>query len=284
MTNNRAGLKTGIKSDNQNRIKILDIPFDKITMEQAIKLVLAKLKKPNSKPFFIATPNPEMLLESRKNLEFKKILQSTDLNIPDGFGIILTSYLNSTPLPQRVTGTDLMQKICKECPSASSIFLLGAAEGIAAKAAIKLKENNPALTIAGTFPGSANPTAAPEIIKKINNSNAEILFVAFGAPKQELWLAHNLPHLKTVKVAVGVGGAFDFIAGVKRRAPKIMQKTGLEWLFRLIIQPSRIKRIYNAVIKFPIVFLISTHEAKRSVLAKKCEPQRANNPERPKGA
>ena len=110
-------------------------------------------------------------------------------------------------------------------------------------------------SIVGTHSGSHKETEDIKTRDIINKSHPELLFVAFGAPKQEFWLRRNLPHLPSVKVAIGIGGAFDFIAGKRKRAPRTMQKLGLEWLYRLIQQPSRIIRIYNATIKFPIKIL-----------------------------
>lgn len=234
------------------RIKILDIPFDRFTQEEALDFVFKKMQE---KTVFIATPNPEMLLEARKNPAFKKILQETDINIADGIGIIWASKMNRTPLPQRVTGVDLMQAICKNVPISSKIFLLGAAAGVAEKVKDKLISARTDLQIVGTYSGSADPSEDKDLCERINQSGANILFVAFGAPKQELWIAQNLVHLKNLKLVMGVGGAFDFIAGKRKRAPKWMQKLWLEWLYRLIQEPKRIKRIYNATIKFPIVFL-----------------------------
>lgn len=238
------------------RIKILEIPFYNINLQQATRLTLSKLMNQNGKAFFIATPNPEMLLETRKNPEFKKILQKqTDLNIPDGFGVILASKLQRTPLLERVTGTDLMQSLCQNTPNGTKIFLLGAAPKVVEKVKIILGKKHNNIKVAGTYSGSPAPEEEKNIRARINKSGAEILFVAFGAPKQEFWLARNLAHLPNVKIAMGVGGAFDFIAGAKKRAPKFMRQIGLEWLFRLIQEPKRIKRIYNAVIKFPFTFL-----------------------------
>jgi N-acetylglucosaminyldiphosphoundecaprenol N-acetyl-beta-D-mannosaminyltransferase len=240
------------------RIKILDIPFDRLTLKQALDFLLNKLQEKghNSPPCLVATPNPEMLLAANKNIEFKKILQHTDLNIPDGFGIVLAAKLNGTPLLERVTGTDLMQALCANAPAHTKIFLLGAAEGIAEKVKKEL-ESKYKINIVGTCSGSADPKDDLQIRQLINKSKPDMLFVAFGAPKQEFWLARNLNHLPDLKVAMGVGGAFDFIARVRKRAPAWMRQTGLEWLFRLIKQPSRISRIFNATVKFPLVFLIS---------------------------
>lgn len=277
------------------RVTIMDIPFDKVTLKQAMQIITERLNKKEGTPFFVATPNPEMLLSARKNKDFKEILQKTDLNIPDGTGIIWAAKKIKdkngigNPLPERVTGTDLMQALCGNTTDDNTplrgnksheskahgeknggepqpkprIFLLGGAPGVAnkTKETLYLKHKT---NIVGTCDLSADPARDKEIQEAINVAKPDLLFVAFGAPKQELWLKRNLPHLKTVKVAIGVGGAFDFISGIRKRAPIWMRKLGIEWLFRLITQPSRIKRIIRATIIFPIVFLLSEHSKKHS--------------------
>jgi N-acetylglucosaminyldiphosphoundecaprenol N-acetyl-beta-D-mannosaminyltransferase len=245
-----------------HRVMIMDVPFDSLTNAEALALVLQKLAE-GTGHFFIATPNPEMLLEAKKNPEFRKILNGTDLNIPDGIGIMLASFLNRTPLKERITGTDFMQAICRQAPEGTKIFLLGAAPGIAEKTAEILKKRFPQIKITGTLSGSPRPEEEISIREAINKSGAGLIFVAFGAPKQELWIARNLPHLHYVKVAIGVGGAFDFISGTVKRAPRWMRKLGLEWLYRLIKQPSRIVRIFNATVKFPLLFLASKFQKRK---------------------
>lgn len=171
-------------------------------------------------------------------------------------GLLLNPKKYRSILPERVTGTDLMQNICAHVPPATRIFLLGAGPGVAEKTKQKL-EKKYNCTVVGTDSGSAHPEDYHRLQTVINAAEPDILFVAFGAPKQEIWLARNLARLTTVKVAIGIGGAFDFISGNIPRAPKLMRKFGLEWLFRLFRQPSRIKRIYNATIKFPITVIKS---------------------------
>jgi N-acetylglucosaminyldiphosphoundecaprenol N-acetyl-beta-D-mannosaminyltransferase len=131
---------------------------------------------------------------------------------------------------------------------------LGAADGVAEKTKEKL-EIMKHITIVGTYAGTPDPKNDSMLQNIINDAKPDLLFVAYGAPKQELWLERNLPHLRTIKVAMGVGGAFDFITGIRKRAPLWMRKIGLEWLFRVIQQPSRLKRIINATIIFPLIFL-----------------------------
>jgi len=273
------------QNSEYEKIDILGVGFHKVNFDQALTLLLQKLAhKRADHPFFVATPNPEMILESRKNKQFKETLRNTDLNIADGIGILWASYfLEKTAktksnlrinlrwitsllkvaispkrirsvLPERVTGTDMMQALCQKVTPETKIFLLGAGEGVAEIAAEKLQKIRK-LNIVGTYSGNAGTQQEKNIQKIINEAEPDLLFVAFGAPKQEFWIERNLSYLTTVKVVMGVGGAFDFIAGVKKRAPKIFQKLGIEWLFRLIIQPSRWLRIFNATIRFPLTVL-----------------------------
>lgn len=255
----------------QEEVKIMNVRFDNVTMLEAVDFVLN-----NKQQGYVCTPNPEMLLECKKNTDFLNILNSSILNIPDGIGLLWAAqqiYGNAGKLKaffelpfialapkrfqkifkERVTGTDLVQQICKKAAdSPLKIFFLGAAPGIAEIAAEKLERSYPGLKIVGTFAGDPSPAGTQEIINRINVRDPDILFVAFGAPKQEIWIHENLHKLPTVKKAIGIGGAFDFIAGRRKRAPIWMQRIGLEWLFRLIQEPTRIKRIFNATVKFPI--------------------------------
>lgn len=262
-------------------IKILKVRFDKITMKEALAKAMDFAK--DQKQHYICTPNPEILLAAENNPKYQEVLNHSDLNIADGIGILWASkfekmtqgnktnltifakWLSSlssilfypkyirTELAERVTGTDLMQNICKEAATENlKIFLLGAADGVAEKVKEILEKNYPKIKIVGTFAGSARQEDEEDIIKKINKTDAQILFIAYGAPAQELWIARNLKKLNTVKLSIGIGGAFDYIAGIRKRAPKLLQKLGAEWLYRLIQQPSRIKRIFNATVRFPV--------------------------------
>lgn len=261
--------------------KILDVRIDNITLKEATETVLQWAQDKDR--HHITTPNPEILLEAQKNREFHNVLNHADLNVPDGTGILwaakyqeiaanqrfcflkwLASLATILPFPkyirtvlrERVTGADLLQNICRTAPKGIvKIFLLGAGEGVAEKVSKILQKNHENIEIVGTYSGSPNEDREKEIVQIINTTPANMLFVAFGAPKQELWIARNLRKLQKVKVAIGVGGAFDFIASTRRRAPQWMQDFGLEWLYRLIQQPLRIARIYRATIKFPIEVL-----------------------------
>ncbi len=243
---------TAFPARSMQRITILDVPIDCVAMPSAIERIRALLA--DGKKCLVTTPNPEMLVEATRNPSFRTVLQSATLALPDGYGLLLVSRMMGKRIPHRVTGTDTMIALCGLSPS-PKIFLLGAAEGVAAAAARVLCVRHPHLQIVGTFSGSPEPANDTAITHRINASGATLLFVAFGAPTQELWIARNLPRLTSVRVAMGVGGAFDFVAGKRRRAPVFVQSLHLEWLWRLLQEPSRVLRIWRAVIVFPMLVL-----------------------------
>lgn len=261
--------------------KILKIRIDNISLKEATETALQWAQGDTKR--MIVTPNPEMILEAQKNSKFLRILNNSNLNIPDGTGLLWAAkYLKITEktkfkaiklmkwvtsllaiaiyppyihseIKERVTGADLMQEICKKSGKLKlKIFLLGAAEGVAEKVKNTLEKKYPEIQIVGTYAGKPLTTEDNKIREKVDKSKADIIFVAYGAPSQEFWIARNLKKFKTIKLAIGIGGTFDYIAGVQKRSPRWMQKLGLEWLYRLLQQPKRLRRIYNATIKFPI--------------------------------
>lgn len=235
-------------------IEILGVRFDLVGFHQAAGIVCDWFK--DNKKRYIATPNPEFVVAAQKDEKFKQILNNSDLSITDGSGIQIAARFLGMPVPQRITGTDFMQELCEKFAKLNvPIFLLGGENGTAKKCAGKLLHNFPNLQIAGIFEGMANEAGDRETINAINGTNARIVFVAYGAPKQEMWIARNLHKLTNIKVVMGVGGAFDCIAGEISRAPIFMRKLGLEWLWRLIKQPKRFGRIFRAVIVFPLLVL-----------------------------
>lgn len=242
----------------RKKIKILGVNFDNITEKEVLEKITNWL---SPKHFFnikryIVTPNPEIVLKTLKDEKYRKIINKAALSVPDGTGILWASRFKKTPLPERITGVDLMKEICKiAAKNGNKVFLLGAEEGVAIAAANKLKKLYPKLKISGTYSGSPNENDEYVILDKIEKPGTEILFVAFGAPAQELWIERNYKRISTLKLAIGVGGAFDFISGKTQRAPKFMREHGLEWAYRLYKQPSRVKRIWNATVKFPIKVL-----------------------------
>ena len=241
-------------SDPLPNIEILGVRFDLVGFHQAVGIVCDWLKKNEKR--YVVTPNPEFVVTAQKDGGFKEILKNADLSITDGRGIQLAARFLGLPIPQRITGTDFMQELCEKFVKLEiPIFLLGGRNGAAEKCAEKLRDKFPDLKIAGIYEGTANETGDREANNAINKTNAQVVFVAHGAPKQEKWIARNLPKLNSIKAAMGVGGAFDYIAGEISRAPIFMRKMGLEWLWRLFKQPRRFKRIFRAVVIFPLLVL-----------------------------
>lgn len=224
-------------------VDILGVKISKVDYKSAIEIIERFLA--NGGKHQIVTPNPEFIVLAQSDSEFRQILNNADLAIPDGAGLRIAGKL------QTVTGTDLMLRLCGlAAKKGCSVFLLGGQDGVAEKAAKRLKTMFANLNIVGTYEGDL-----PEEV-----GAADFLFVAYGAPKQEKWVARNLPRIP-VKVAMGVGGAFDFIAGKRKRAPKILRRLGLEWFWRLIQEPQRLPRILKATIKFPLlVFRRKLHQ------------------------
>ena len=236
----------------KNRIHILGVPLDPISFDDAVRTLQSYAQ--STAQHHIMTPNPEMIVEAQKNPDFMALLQTTSLNLPDGAGLLLVARFLGKRIPQMVTGTDIVETLCEQ-RDIGPIFFLGSAPGIAEKASMTLKAKNPSLSVAGCFSGSPAESDAKDIVNRIHRSGARILFVAFGAPIQDLWIARHLPKMPNITLAMGIGGAFDFIAGERLRAPRWMQSIGLEWLWRLIQEPHRIIRILRAVIVFPLLVL-----------------------------
>lgn len=230
------------------RIQILGIPVDAVTAREAAARIRTFLT--DGKQHQVATPNPEMLVEASRNPEFAGVLRAADLSLADGAGLLWAARKLGTPLPERVTGTDMVALICGQ-PGVGPVFFLGAQPGVAAKAATELRRQYPTMQFAGAHAGSPRPEDENGIIGRINASRATILFVAYGSPAQEMWIRKNLAAMPEVKVAMGVGGAFDFHAGIQKRAPRMLRDAGLEWAWRLVRQPWRYRRILNAVVVFP---------------------------------
>jgi N-acetylglucosaminyldiphosphoundecaprenol N-acetyl-beta-D-mannosaminyltransferase len=198
-------------------------------------------------PHQVVTVNPEFVMETRRNGAFRRVLAAADLATPDGFGLLLIARRRGTPFRGRVTGVALVERIAAAAAERGwSLFLLGAAPGVAERAAAALERAHAGLRIAGCFAGSPRPADEPAIRARVAAARPDVLLVAYGHPAQDLWIARNQPLLR-VPLAIGVGGVFDYLAGVVPRAPAAMRRLGLEWLYRLIRQPRRWRRIVIAV-------------------------------------
>ncbi len=207
------------------RIDILGVKIDNLTMDEALERIKG----------FVVLPYSEFIVRAQKDKEFRNILNSADLSLCESRGLQIVARFLGKRLKENITGVDLIYRL------SGKIFLLGGKEGVAEKVKEKLNTE-----IVGVEHGYQD---LDKVIEKINNTKPEILLVSLGSPRQEKWIYENLKKMPSVKLAIGVGGAFDFISGRIKRAPKFIQKIGLEWLWRLILQPQRVKRIYNGVIK-----------------------------------
>ena len=192
---------------------------------------------------FVVNINPLIILDHYKDEEKKEIFNQQIIQIPDGEGIILASKLKGGNINKRIAGIDMMLEICKASGKyKKSIFLYGAKEKVAEMAKNNLEKKYKDINIVGTISGY---TLEKDVIKAINKSKAEIIFVALGSPKQEDFIIRNMNKLKYAKIFVPVGGSFDVISGNLKRAPKIIQKLKLEWLYRMILEPKRISGIFK---------------------------------------
>lgn len=234
-------------------VQIFGVKIAAVTMAEALRMAREMLR---GGKHHIMTPNSEMLVRAESDDVFRSLLNQTDLNIPDSAGLLWAAKHTGQTLPERVAGVDFVTKLCMGVESSHPVFLLGGKPGVAEKAAQTLMQKNSKLRIAGTFAGSPRAEDASAIIKRINESGAHILLVAYGAPAQDFWINRHLMNFTTVRVAVGVGGTFDFLAGTVKRAPKLFRKAGLEWLWRLLLQPWRIGRIFTATVRFPLLVLL----------------------------
>lgn len=223
------------------KCRILGVNINKITRSEALSTLLSWLDGSEKKILY--TPNPEFIMASLKDEEFRDILNKSDLNVPDGIGTVIASKLTDCPLPERVAGYDLLQEtFAKIKDSGKTVYFLGGAPSIAERAKKAMEEKHKGLKIVGVHDGYFDETEEKRIISEINSLCPELLLVGIGFPRQEKWIYNHIGEL-SVKVAIGVGGSFDGMCGNVKRAPDIFIKLGLEWFYRLIKQPSRIGRM-----------------------------------------
>ena len=221
-------------------LSILGIPVHDVTTEETLALINQFVRERT--PHQICTVNPEFIMAAQRDAEFKRILNQSALNLPDGIGVVWAAQRLGHPLRERVAGSDLVRLIADRAQTAGwRIFLLGAAEGVAEQAARSLSVHYPQVNIVGAYAGSPRPEEEADIAAQIRSSGADVLLVAYGAPKQDKWIDRNIERTD-VAVAIGIGGSLDFIAGTQKRAPRWMQRLGLEWLYRLVREPWRWRR------------------------------------------
>ncbi len=224
-------------------------PIDRISMDYAaVLLTEALLHRGQLPPLKIVGPNAHLVTLAEHHPRFAEAMQAADLAVPDGISVVMASRLLGVPIPERVTGGDLMERMCAEAAHYGfRVFFLGGLPGAAIMAAWNLEQRYPGLRICGTWcppPGFENdPQEQARMRQTIANVRPDLLCVAFGAPKQEIWMHENASSLP-VGAILPVGAAFDTQSGLRRRAPRWMQRIALEWLFRLLMEPHRLWRRY----------------------------------------
>ncbi len=239
---------------------VLGVRVDRVTREQALEriermIALCRAHAGVQQCQQVVTVNTEFVMAAQRNSEFREAINHAALAVADGIGIVWASSVGKERVPERITGTDTIEALAKRCATSDyRMYLLGAGPGVAEQAAARLQAIAPGLVIAGTYAGSPAPDEEGAILERIRAANADVLFVAYGAPAQDLWIYRNLARLP-VAVAMGVGGAFDFLSGRQRRAPRLMQRMGLEWLYRLYREPWRWRRML-AIPRFMLYVLL----------------------------
>ena len=222
-------------------VEILGVQIDPVTYPGVMARISDWLK--TDRQYQVVTINPEFIMASQSDPEFKDILNHAALRVPDGIGLLWASNLGGKPIKNRVTGTDLVEKLVEVGEKANwRFFFLGGKEGSGEKASKLLKIRYPNLAIAGSFEGDGSISGDSQTVAAVKKAGAiDLLLVAYGHPKQEKWLKRNLGKTNA-KVGIGVGGAFDFLSGKSKRAPEWVRQSGFEWLYRLVREPWRFRR------------------------------------------
>ena len=226
----------------RDTITILGVPIDRVTKDEAGNITEQLIKESNKSCKMIFAPNVEFIMTAQKDKEFFNLLKSSSLSTPDSIGVIIGAKLQHKSFKERIPGQSYFRKIIElSNEKGYSIYLLGGNPGIPEKAKENLKKVFPNVNIVGLHHGYFDEDEEKKIIEEINALKPNVLFVALGAPKQEKWIYNNR-HKLQVDVAAGQGGTYDYEAGKIKRAPVFIQKIGMEWFWRLIREPSRIKR------------------------------------------
>ncbi|HEX6349172.1 MAG TPA: WecB/TagA/CpsF family glycosyltransferase [Candidatus Dormibacteraeota bacterium] len=223
-------------------MRVLGVRVDCVDMEAAVARI-AEMIESGAPCRLVATVNPEFVMHARRDAEFAAILETAELAVIDGSGVLWAARRQGCAVGDKVAGIDLVLRLAELCAARGwRPFLLGAQPGVAEAAAARLAERYPGFQAAGAYAGEPGPAGDAEALKRIEAARPDLLLVAYGHSRQERWIARNR-ELLPVPVAIGVGGAFDFASGRIRRAPGWMRRVHLEWLFRLALQPWRARRM-----------------------------------------
>lgn len=221
------------------KIDVMGVRFDNVTMDEALERAKTMLASEGAD--YVVTPNSEIVYEAMADDELKNLLNGASLVLPDGAGVVLGAKILGTPLKEKVAGVDFADQLLELLAQiGGSVYLLGSKPGVAELAAEKMVQKHPGLTIAGLADGYFKDEGP--VIEKINAAHPDVLFVCLGAPKQERFMAAHRQALN-VRLMAGLGGSLDSFAGTVKRAPQWMINCSLEWLYRLIKEPWRFRRM-----------------------------------------
>lgn len=231
---------------NTNRMKFLNTEIDNLTMQESLEIIDELINRKN--PSYVVTPNVDHIVKLEEDIEFQEVYKNADLILTDGMPLIWISKMKKTPIKEKVSGSDLFPKVCELASKKGyRVFLLGAAAGVANIAAKNLEEKYDGLNIVGTYSPSygfeKNEDEIQHIINIVREAKPDILAVGLGAPKQEKFIYKYKDKLN-VPISLAIGASIDFEAGNVNRAPKWMQKIGLEWFYRLCKEPKRMYKRY----------------------------------------
>lgn len=223
-------------------IKFLGIRFDRMTPQEAVEVLEYNILRRQAGRVYYA--NAHTMVTASKNPELTNALEQSDWLLADGSGVRWGSAMVGTPLTHNLNGTDLVPALCQSGASKGlSVYLLGGKPGVAEEAATNLQQAYPGLTIAGTRDGYYKPEELPQVLQEIRQAKPHLLLVAMGVPLQEIWIDNNADHLPGI-CCMGVGGLFDFLANRVPRAPRLFRATGMEWCWRLLMEPNRLWKRY----------------------------------------
>lgn len=221
-------------------VELFGCRVDRVTMEEAMDRCRAFLE--GERPRYVVTADTSGIVIAQQDAEYRRILNAADLVTPDSIGVVWASRRFGAPVPERVPGVDTMEALCAlAAEEGRRVFLFGAAPGVADQAAENLVRKHPGLNVVGTRHGFFSADEEEDIVSTIRAARPDLLFVAFGIPKQEKWIAQHLP-ATGAKLAMGVGGSFDAFAGVVKRAPAPIRKIHMEWLWRTLSNPKKIRK------------------------------------------
>ncbi|MDD2401552.1 MAG: WecB/TagA/CpsF family glycosyltransferase [Clostridia bacterium] len=227
---------------NNDSVSILGIKVARLTMNEVMEWIEEKIME--EKPTHLVTANAEIIYNAYKKPEVADVVKNADLIIADGSGVVWASNKLKKPVPERVTGIDLVNKIFEYAEKKGwGIYFLGAKPEVVEKAVLDTLGRYNNLKVTGYLHGYFSQKDIEQVVENIAHTEPKIILVGLGAPKQENFIRENLEKMN-VPVAIGVGGSFDVLAGVAKRAPKWMQELNLEWLYRFMKEPCRFRRIF----------------------------------------